>query len=129
MKYFSVVILMALMAWTWGLANSQQDFSPQDGRDLETQIESIVAEYVKKDRPGLKELTFQQIYTEVIEPKREIKVHLRYQIEEATAQGDSAVQGFEGSIILTSKDGKAWEWANQNVRSPFVEFKEGSKVE
>jgi hypothetical protein len=128
MKYISLVVVIVLMAWTWSMANSKRDYGLAESREMESQIEAIVTDYIQQNRPTVKDLRFHQLFTEVVRPNEEIRVHLRYSVDDATTSGDTVQQTFKGIVILKSKDGKNWEMVGQDVKSPLVEFKEGSRI-
>lgn len=129
MKYIALLIVLGFMGWTWCLANGERDFGLSESREMEGQIQEIITEYVQSKRPNVENLRFLQLFTEVVQPNHEMRVHVRYVIEESTSDKDTAEQMFQGVVILKSEDGKAWQWAGQDVRAPIVEFKNGVKVD
>ena len=130
MKYIALLIVLGFMGWTWNMAQADRDFGLAESREMENQIQDIITEYVKKDRPQAESVRFQQLFTEVVHPSREMRVHVRYVIAEAAGNGaDSAEQMFQGIVILKSEDGKTWQMAGQDVRAPIVEFKNGAQVD
>ena len=128
MKYIALLIVLGFMGWTWNLAQAERDFGLAESREMEDQIQAIITDYVQTKRPEVKELRFLQLFTEVVNPNKEMRVHVRYVIEEP-APDDSSEQTFQGVVILKSEDGKNWNWAGQDVRAPILEFKNGVKVD
>ena len=129
MKYIALLIVLGFMGWTWSLAQAERDFGLAESREMEGQIQDIITDYVKSKRPDVSNLRFLQLFTEVVQPNHEMRVHVRYVIEEPTQDKDTAEQMFQGVVILKSEDGKSWAWAGQDVRAPIVEFKNGVKVD
>jgi hypothetical protein len=128
MKYIALLIVLGFMGWTWNLAQADRDFGLAESREMESQIQEIITDYVKTKRPDVISLRFTQLFTEVITPNKEMRVHVRYTIEEPAAADDTS-EMFQGVVILKSDDGKTWAWAGQDVRAPIVEFKNGVKVD
>jgi hypothetical protein len=128
MKYISLIVVLVLMSWTWSIATAERDFSLDQHRELEAQVENLVTEQISQKYPTATEIKFQQLYTEVIHPKREIHVHMKYSYDDATTGGDKTSQGFERVLILVSNDGENWTTSGQDVQSQEIEFKEGLHI-
>jgi hypothetical protein len=128
MKYIALLIVLGFMGWTWSLAQGQREFGLAESREMEGQIQDIITDYVKSKHPEVTNLRFLQLFTEVVQPSHEMRVHVRYIVEAPTSDKDSSEQTFQGVVILKSEDGKTWAWAGQDVHAPIVEFKNGIKV-
>lgn len=129
MKYISLLFVLVFMAWTWSTANSTREYGIRESREMETDIEAAISAFVAKQRPTLKDIRFQQLFTEVIRPNEEIRAHLRYTIVDASADGDTVEQSFQGTLtIKKSKEDQSWRTAAINIQSPLVEFQNGAKI-
>jgi hypothetical protein len=127
MKYIALLIVLGFMSWTWCLAQTEREYGINESREVETQIQEIITNFVKASRPAVTDVHFLQLFTEVMQPNKEMRVHVRYNVEEST-QDDTSDQLFQGIVYLKSEDGKNWKMAGQDVRAPVVEFRNGQKV-
>lgn len=132
MKYIALIIMLSLMGWSWSLTTSKQNFGLEDHRDMEMQIEQIISGYIRQIRPTVSDISFQQLYTEIVQPAKEIRVHVRYKTVDAAGntadETDTTQQTYQGVVFLKSNDGKTWTWAGEDMHSPSVEFKNGLRV-
>lgn len=129
MKYFSVLILLALMAWTWSLATSPQDFGLEQHKEIESNFERIVRQQIQAKNPTAKNIYFDQLYTEVIKPSAEINVHFRYMMEIPVGGTDTAEQISEGVTTLRwDEKQQAWNAVKTDAGSPEMRFREGSRI-
>ncbi|MCM2280482.1 MAG: hypothetical protein NDI61_01395 [Bdellovibrionaceae bacterium] len=129
MKYISLVIMIVLMAWTWSAANSTRHYGLQESGAMETEIETVIVDYIRTQRPTLKSVNFRQLFTEVVRPDEEIRAHMKYSIVDSAANGDLVEQQFQGTLLLVkSKQDQTWRSAAINIQSPLVEFKEGAQI-
>lgn len=130
MKYISVLILVGFMALTWSMATSNsQGLTLQDHREAEAAVEQMIRDAIKAKRPDAGEVVFRQLYTEVVAPGREIRAHVRYEINAPTASGDVTSELFDGIVVLKSEDGgQTWARVDQKVSTPAINFQEGSKI-
>lgn len=129
MKYIALLAVLLLMGWTWQMAQAERDFGVAESREMEAQLETIIREQIQTERPDVKSVTFQQIFTEVQESGRAMWVHAKYTIEEDTKGEETTRQLMEARIALKSTDGVNWHFAGQDLKSPAIEFKNGIRVE
>jgi hypothetical protein len=134
-KYVAAVIGILLMVWTWDLAHSEREVPLEQRRDLETNLEDMITQYIKARRPGVTDVVFQQLFSEDIptsgaEPAgtKQMLVRFRYLTNEPASDGEMTEQVFEGSVRLKSADGLAWQWVDENVRSPLIRYQNGTEI-
>ena len=128
MKYIYTLLILVAMSWTWRLATAESGLSLEQHQQIQTELADIIREYVEKKQPEAKDLVFTQLYTEVVRPDEELKVHFRYSFRTPVTGGDSAEQVFEGAVDLVSEDGENWKWADEAVTSPTIRFEKGSVI-
>lgn len=129
MKYISVVILLALMTWTWSLATAERAFSLEQYKGVESGAEEDIRAFIQRKYPEAKEIFCSQMFTEEQKPGSELTVHFRCQAVAPSDEQGSAEQVFEGHIDLKSVDGfKTWVETGGQIRSPEIRFLEGVKI-
>lgn len=129
MKYISLVITIVLMAWTWSLATSSSEYGTRESREMETDIEAAITEFVASQRPSLQDIRFHQLFTEVVRPNQEIRAHLKYTVVDSTSGGETVEQSFQGTLtLIKSPQAQTWRSAAINIQSPLVEFRDGAKI-
>lgn len=134
-KYIATAIGIILMIWTYDLAHSERDVALEQRRSIESNLEDMISQYIKARRPEVTDVVFQQLYSEDIssssnegaEVKRML-VHFRYLTNEPTSGGEMTEQVFEGSVKLSSADGRTWQWVDEKVSSPMLRFKNGLEI-
>src|SRR5437868_4718292 len=119
MKYICLIILLVFMRWTWALSTAEPSFSMDQQQEIEGQIEQIITDRIHTERSDVSNVYFQQMYTEVVQPRAEIKAHFRYRIEGAAPgekESESTDETFEGVATLRSNDnGVTWVFDNQTL--------------
>jgi hypothetical protein len=129
MKYISVLILLALLGWTWSMATSERAFSLEEHKRVEAGVEDDIRGFIQRKFPETKEIFCQQLYTEVIDPGVELIARFRCQAVGESSPTEATEQVFEGHIRLRSKDGFAtWSEVGGEIRSPQIRFLKGIKV-
>jgi hypothetical protein len=138
-KYIATAIGLVLMIWTYDLAHSERDVALDQRRDIETNLEDTISQYIKARRPGVTDVVFQQLYSEDIptpgnDPtaSKQMLVRFRYLTNEPSTATDGksemTEQVFEGSVRLKSADGLTWQWMDENVHSPLIRYKNGTEI-
>lgn len=129
MKYIALLAVLLMMGWTWQMAQAEREFGVAESREMEAEIETVIRDQIMAERPGVKSVTFQKLFTEILESGRLMQVHARYTIEEETKGSDTTRQLMEGLVRLKSTDGVNWQFAGQELKSPGLEFKNGIRIE
>lgn len=134
-KYIATAIALVLMIWTWDLAHSERDVALAQRRDIQTNLEDMITQYIKAHRPSVSDVVFQQLYSEDIPVSgeespgtKQMLVHFRYLTNEPSPGGEMTEQVFEGSVRLKSADGVSWQWVDDKVRSPLIRYKNGTEI-
>lgn len=130
MKYISVVILIALMSWTWSLSStSAQGLSLQQHKQVEAGVEADIRNFIQRRYPNTSEIFCQQLYTEVVQPGAEMLARFRCQAVGPLEGNEETEQVFEGFLRLQSNDGfQTWSEIGGEIRSPEIRFREGIRV-
>lgn len=128
MKYLSIVIVLALMGWTWSLATTERTFKLEQHKQVEAGVEEDVRSFIQRKFPNVSEIYCSQLFTEIIDPGKELVARFRCQAA-GTVGEDVAEQIFEGHIQLKSDDEfKTWSETGGEIRSPEVRFRNGIRI-
>jgi hypothetical protein len=129
MKYLSILLLLVVMRWTWSLATTDRAFSLENHRNLETEVERIITDDIHERQPDARDIEFSQLYTEVVQPEKTIKVHFRYAFNAPSSDGQVTHQTFTGDLLLNSDDsGTTWKKTHISLHQPLLRFKNATKV-
>jgi hypothetical protein len=129
MKYISVVILIALMAWTWSLATAEPAFSLEQSKRVEAGVEKDIREFILRKHPETTDLYCQEMYTEPVQAGVEMIAHFKCRTDGRVGADETVTQTFQGEIRLRSDDGFAtWSEVGGNIRAPEVVFNNGLRV-
>jgi len=129
MKYISVVILIALMSWTWSLATTERGFTLEEHMRVEEGVEKDIKAFIVGRYPQTTDIYCQELYTEPITAETEMVVHFRCKSEGKAAGDETITQVFEGQIQLRSNDQfKTWSEVGGQIRAPEIEYSRGVQV-
>jgi hypothetical protein len=128
MKYVSVVILIALMSWTWCLATTERTFSLEEHKRVEAGVESDIRSFIARKYPETTDLYCQKLYTEAVEATVML-AHFRCRTEGRAGADETVTQMFEGHLRLSSQDGfKTWKELDGSIRASQISFNQGVKI-
>jgi hypothetical protein len=128
MKYISVVILFVLMGWTWSMATTDRPFKLEQHKQVEAGVEQDVRAFIQKKFTTVKEIHCSQLFTEVVDPGKELIARFRCQAA-GDVGNDVAEQVFEGFLKLKSEDGfQSWNETGGEIRSPEISFRNGIHI-
>ena len=129
MKYISLVVVLALMIWSWSFATAEPAFSQDQTRRVEEGVENDIHAFIQRKFPQTTDIYCQQLYTETVKVNEEMNVHFRCSTEGGAADGEKVQQSFEGTLKLATKDGfQTWDEVGGNIRVPDIIFENGSKI-
>lgn len=129
MKYISLIVVLALMIWSWSLATAEPSFSMDQTKHVEEGVENDIHAFIQRKFPQTKDIYCQQLYTESVKAGEEMNVHFRCNTEGDAANGEKVSQTFEGVLRLASKDGfETWDETGGEIRVPDIVFENGSKI-
>jgi hypothetical protein len=129
MKYISLVIVLALMIWSWSLATAEPSFTADQTRRVEEGVENDIHEFIKRKYPQTTDIYCQQLYTETVKANEQMNVRFRCSTEGGASNGEKVQQSFEGVLRLSSKDGfETWDEVGGEIRVPDIVFENGSKI-
>lgn len=129
MRLFSVLLLLAMMTWTYCLSRDVPAVSHETHGVLVKELKSLMAEYLNENVSGIQNITFYRMYTEVVKPNQEMKAFTKYSYESKTETGALTKELREGEFLLVSSDGgKTWQPKATEFRDVNLEFLEELKI-
>jgi hypothetical protein len=129
MKYISLVIVLALMAWSWSLATAEPAFTSDQTRRVEEGVENDIHAFIQRKYPQTTDIYCQQLYTETVKANEQMNVRFRCSTEGGARDGEKVQQSFEGVLRLVSQDGfESWDEIGGEIRVPDIVFENGSKI-
>lgn len=129
MKYISLVVVLALMIWSWSLATAEPSFTAEQTRRVEDGVESDIHAFIQRKFPQTTDIYCQQLYTEPVKANEQMNVRFRCSTEGGAANGEKVQQSFEGLLRLQSKDGfESWDEVGGEIRVPDIVFENGSRI-
>jgi hypothetical protein len=129
MKYISLVVVLALMIWSWSLATAEPSFTAEQTRRVEDGVESDIHAFIQRKFPQTTDIYCQQFYTETVKANEQMNVHFRCSTEGGAANGEKIQQSFEGLLRLQSNDGfESWDEVGGEIRVPDIVFENGSRI-
>lgn len=130
MKYIASLILIALLGWTWCLANNDRLLTLEQHKRVEAGVEQDIRGLIQRRYPNLTDLYCPQLYTEMVSIGSELIAHFRCKVTtDGGNASEAAEQVFEGELRLKSNDGfNTWWEVGGEVRGKEIRFLEGTKV-
>ena len=129
MKYISLVVVLALMVWSWSLATAEPAFSAEQTRRVEEGVENDIHAFIQRKYPQTTDIYCQQFYTETVKANEAMNVRFRCSTEGGAQNDEKVQQTFEGVLRLVSKDGfETWDETGGEIRVPDIVFENGSKI-
>jgi len=129
MKYISLIVILGLMIWSWGLATAEPSFTLEQHKKVEDGVENDIRAFIARKYPQTTDIYCQQLYTETIKAGEEMNVLFRCSTEGGAPGGEQVQQIFEGNLRIASKDGfESWDEIGGEIRSPEVNFQNGSHI-
>lgn len=123
MRYLSLLLLLILMKWTWGVANDTPFIALRVHQEVQDDLKSFIRHYIKDALPSVKKVDFQNMWTEEVN-RKQMKVHFQYSFEEPDSK---TVATLEGVAVLNrdSKEEEKWSFDELYILGDHIEFKEG----
>ncbi len=99
MKYFSVLVFLLAMSWTWGLAQQKKTYDEQVHISVQEQLKGLLAQSIQQQMPTVTELRFERFWTQVIS-EDEILATFNYSLVDPTTAAGATRLHFEGQTRL-----------------------------
>ncbi len=128
MKFLSIVILLALMAWTWTGYKSTADVSVITHVELQNELKNFISGYIEQNVKGYSNIQFVRFWTEPTHTK-EIRAVFEYSFDVTDANNESTTTLLKGYAYLTPQEGTGeWSLDKVEINDQVIEFKDGAIV-
>jgi hypothetical protein len=132
MKFISLLVFVGSLWWTWHLTYSEPAIRFDTHASLQTEVQTIITEYVNKHRPQATEIQFRKMWTEALNPNK-VKVTFEYSFADVVGSDEATEQVFQGSAILNriaseNSEEETWSLDEVSADNTSIIFKKGAEV-
>ena len=125
MKYVSLVIFVAALAWTWSVIHSEASVPFETHSAIQEQLASHIIEKIKAQRPNATDILVEKMWTEILSPDK-LKAHFAYSFKENLESGAaiSKITG-EGMLVHEGEDAEGrprWVFTKGPASSNAIQF-------
>ena len=125
MRFFSLIILVVAMWWTFTLNRGERDLSVNNRGLILRELQESMIGFLQDNVEGIQNIRFLQAYTRTVRPGEQIVAYFKYSYEAPTPEGQLTKETRDGEFDLKSQDGgKTWEPKALNFRDLSLEFLE-----
>jgi hypothetical protein len=124
MKYLSLIIVIAFIAFTFWFSKKTEDLTIDQMNKMNNMITQYMTQSVQNNQPNVKNIEFSKIYTEVMEPGKKMKAHFKFSYMEPNEKGEMEKVYRKGSFLITSDDGNQWNAQIEEAGDVKIEFME-----
>jgi len=108
MKYISLLVVIVFIAFTFWFSKKTDDLTIDQMNRMNNMITRYMTDAVQNNNPNITDIDFSKIYTEVVEPGKEMKAHFKFSYLEPNADGEMEKVYRKGTFRITSEDGLKW---------------------
>ena len=133
MKFISLILFVGALWWSWHLTYSEADVRFDVHASLQNEVQSIIKDYISKNRPSSADIRFHKVWTETLNPNK-VKVVFQYTFADVLGTEEDTEQTFDGYAILNrmpaANGSKEENWSLDEVSADntSVIFKKGSEI-
>jgi hypothetical protein len=134
MKFISLFVFVGALWWTWHLTYSEPAVRFDTHASLQTEVQSIIMDYVNKHRPQATEIQFRKVWTETLNPNK-VKVTFEYAFNDVVEESETTEQVFQGFAILnrvpaegSTSEEETWSLDEVSADNTSIIFKKGAEV-
>lgn len=122
MKYISLLVVMAFIAFTFWFSRKTETLSLDQMNRMNTMITQYMTQAVQTNQPNATEIDFSKISTEVLEEGKKMRAHFAFSYVEPNAAGENEKVYRKGTFLITSEDGSKWTAQIESAGDVQVEF-------
>lgn len=132
MKYLSLLLFIAALAWTWNLVHTESDISFETHSGIQEKLAALITDTIKARRPHATDILIEKVWTEVLSPQK-VKAFFVYSFKDASEESgpvSSQIQG-EGILERQSDDGSGndrWILTKVQTSSDAIQFEEAAVI-
>lgn len=134
MKYLSLVIFVAALAWTWSLVHSTGTVSFETHSGIQEKLALLITETIQAKRPTASEIVIQKIWTENLSAKGDkVRAAFEYSFKDNSGEAGLITSEIKGEGILERQpeDGSGndrWVLTKVHTSSDSIQFDEAMIV-
>lgn len=131
MKIVSILVFFAAMIGSWFLVHASRPVPESVHLGIQSDLKTIISEYVGKQLPNSKNLQFEKFWTETVKKNR-VRASFIYSFEEADENGNPVITEIEGYAFLNkleeTPEEVTWSLDELNIQNSSVDFTEPVKI-
>jgi len=131
MKIISLVVFVVALIGSWFLAHRDAPIPESVHQGIQNDLKRVISEYVQKNLPNSKNLTFKKFWTEALQ-KNKVKASFVYSFDDANEKSGPINMEIEGYAILNkvNEDPNSTEWSLDEIHvlNNGLEYKEALKI-
>jgi hypothetical protein len=134
MKYLSLVIFGAALAWTWSLVHSSGPISFETHSGIQEKLAQLISDTIQTKRPNATEIVIQKIWTESLTVKGDkVRAAFEYSFKDNSGAAGLITSDIKGEGILERQpeDGSGndrWVLTKVHTSSDSIQFDEAMIV-
>lgn len=103
MKVISVLVFAFAMWGSWALVHSKRMVAESVHAGIQNDLRNIITEYVQQNVPQSKNLRFERMWTETLNPNK-VRARFVYSFEDHDEKGEAVVIQINGTATLNKID-------------------------
>lgn len=128
MKYLSLVIVGAFIAFTFWFSKRAEDLTIDQKNKMNNLIKQYMTQAVQNNQPDASEIEFSNIHTETVEAGKKMKAHFKFSYMEPNKDGAMEKVYRKGTFLITSEDGLKWKAQIESAGDIKVEYMEPFEI-
>ncbi|MCB0390716.1 MAG: hypothetical protein KDD58_05485 [Bdellovibrionales bacterium] len=132
MKYFSLIVLLIILNYTWSLTQSSDDIPEETHLSLQQDLRTIISDYIQKNLPNSKNLKFERLWTERAHANQ-VKATFTYSFDDPGEDIGPARVMIDGYAILNrtldqNEEYEMWNFDELYILNNHIQFEEGEAI-
>jgi hypothetical protein len=131
MKIISLLVFVFALIGSWYLTHREQTIPESVHAGIQDELKQIIAEYVQKNLPNSKNLTFKRFWTETLQ-KNKIKASFIYSFDDTNETSGAVGMEIDGFAILNkvseNPDSTEWSFDELKILNNGIEFREPIRI-
>lgn len=128
-KIVSLIVLVAVLVWTWSLINGARSGSAETHAGIQERMRELIAMTIKEKRPTAEGLEIDKLWTESTGAKQ-IQAHFSYKFLDKSESGEIVETSVEGDATLNKQDTdnpqlEQWALTQVKISNDQLVFQEG----
>lgn len=132
MKYLSLILFTAALAWTWNLVHNDSDISFETHSGIQEKLALLISDTIVAKRPNATDILIEKVWTEVLSPEK-VRAFFVYSFKDQSEEAglvSTQIQG-EGILERQADDGSGndrWVLTKVQTSNDVIQFNEATIV-